>query len=171
MCNFRGKCRHLPGGAVVAKWRRVFSCTLSASALLSVMLFSPAFGAEQNDAPKIVVSAPATNTVVISRDGEYTSKDDVAAYVRKFSGDMETIKEQALKLTEDILAEHDYKTFKVESKRGNKTFPMTSPVICDELGGHLLDTFPEFNPSYHQIPQTAYLRGFVGDMFSKKHIT
>ena len=86
MCNFRGKCRHLPGSAVVAKWRRVFSYTLSASALLSVMLFSPAFGAEQNDAPKIVVSAPATNTVVISRDGEYTSKNDVAAYVRKFSG-------------------------------------------------------------------------------------
>jgi thiamine biosynthesis protein ThiI len=31
----------------------------------------------------------------------------------------------------------------VESKRGNKTFPMTSPEICDELGGHILDTFPE----------------------------
>ncbi len=53
-----------------------------------------------------------------------------ASLVRKFSGDMETIKEQALKLTEDILAEHDYKTFKVESKRGDKRFPLASPEIC-----------------------------------------
>ena len=42
-------------------------------------------------APKIVVSPPGvpaspTNAVEVVRDGEYTSKEDVAAYVRKFSG-------------------------------------------------------------------------------------
>ena len=32
--------------------------------------------------------------------------------------------------------------FKVEAKRSDKTFPMNSPELCRELGGHLLDSFP-----------------------------
>ena len=50
-----------------------------------------------------------------------------ASLVRRFNGDMEDIKKQAVQLTDDILSEHDYKTFKVESKRGNKRFPLASP--------------------------------------------
>lgn len=34
------------------------------------------------------------------------------------------------------------KTFKVESKRADKQFPMKSPEICAELGGILLEKFP-----------------------------
>ncbi len=33
-------------------------------------------------------------------------------------------------------------TFKVAAKRSDKTFPMTSPEICRELGGWLLERFP-----------------------------
>lgn len=33
------------------------------------------------------------------------------------------------------------KTFKVNSRRSDKQFPMNSPQICTELGGELLDTF------------------------------
>ena len=78
--------RNLPMQREPASSRGRFRTLLSAVALLSATLFSPAFGAEPGAAPRIVVSAPATNAVEIARDGEYTSRDDVAAYVRKFSG-------------------------------------------------------------------------------------
>ena len=54
---------------------------------------------------------------------------------RKFEGDFESIKENAFTCVQELLENNPgYKTFKVESKRGNKTFPMTSPEICEELG-------------------------------------
>ena len=34
------------------------------------------------------------------------------------------------------------KTFKVESKRSDKKFPLNSPQICNEAGGYLLSKFP-----------------------------
>ena len=50
---------------------------------------------------------------------------------RKFEGDFESIKENAFTCVQELLENNPgYKTFKVESKRGNKTFPMTSPEIC-----------------------------------------
>ncbi len=69
-----------------ASWRRVFRSLLPASALLAAALAFPVAGAAPHAAPKIAAAAPATNAVEIVRDGEYTSREDVAAYVRKFSG-------------------------------------------------------------------------------------
>ncbi|MCQ2910914.1 MAG: tRNA 4-thiouridine(8) synthase ThiI [Clostridia bacterium] len=45
------------------------------------------------------------------------------------------------------------KTFKVEAKRSDKSFPLNSPQICRELGSKILDEKPEFsvdvnNPSF-----------------------
>lgn len=45
------------------------------------------------------------------------------------------------------------KTFKVESKRSDKKFPLKSPQICAEMGGYLLSQFPHLqvdvnNPEY-----------------------
>ena len=37
------------------------------------------------------------------------------------------------------------KTFKVEAKRADKTFPMKSPQICAELGGILLENYPHLS--------------------------
>ena len=34
------------------------------------------------------------------------------------------------------------KTFKVESKRADKQFPLKSPEICRELGGQILEAYP-----------------------------
>ena len=62
---------------------------------------------------------------------------------RKFEGDFESVKENAFICVEELLENNpDFKTFKVESKRGNKTFPMTSPEICEELGYQILQKFP-----------------------------
>ena len=68
------------------------------------------------------------------------------SFARKFEGDFGSICENAKALTEYVLSENPgFKTFKIESKRGNKAFPMDSPTICDELGGFILDTFPELS--------------------------
>lgn len=41
-------------------------------------------------------------------------------------------------------------TFKVESKRSDKHYPMTSPEVCVETGAYLLDRFPELRVDVHK---------------------
>lgn len=41
-------------------------------------------------------------------------------------------------------------TFKVESKRSDKNYPMTSPEVCVEMGAYLLDRFPELKVDVHE---------------------
>lgn len=41
------------------------------------------------------------------------------------------------------------KTFKVEAKRADKHFPLTSPEICRELGGTLLSAYPHLKVDVH----------------------
>ena len=53
-----------------------------------------------------------------------------AAVVEK---DFEAIKETAITYLKDELMEA--KTFKVDAKRSDKSFPLKSPEICRELGG------------------------------------
>lgn len=40
-------------------------------------------------------------------------------------------------------------TFKVKSKRSDKHYPMTSPEVCVEMGGVLLDRFPGLSVDVH----------------------
>ncbi len=40
-------------------------------------------------------------------------------------------------------------TFKMEAKRGDKNYPMTSPEICIEMGAYLLKRFPEMKVDVH----------------------
>ena len=48
--------------------------------------------------------------------------------------DLEAIEEAAVRVMEDTKA----KTFKVETRRPNKNFPMSSPELSQMLGGHVL---------------------------------
>lgn len=41
------------------------------------------------------------------------------------------------------------KTFKVEAKREDKSFPLNSPQICMELGGRVLDAFDDLKVDVH----------------------
>jgi thiamine biosynthesis protein ThiI len=41
-------------------------------------------------------------------------------------------------------------TFKMEAKRGNKNYPITSPEICIEMGAYLLKRFPELKVDVHK---------------------
>lgn len=47
---------------------------------------------------------------------------------------------QSLEYLEDILSYAE--TFKVTAKRADKSFPMKSPEICNQLGGVILEKFP-----------------------------
>ncbi len=40
-------------------------------------------------------------------------------------------------------------TFKMEAKRGDKNYPLTSPEICIEMGAYLLHRFPEMKVDVH----------------------
>ena len=60
------------------------------------------------------------------------------------------------------------KTFKIEAKRADKKFPLTSPQICAELGGKLLKTYPRLIVDVHSPDvvitveireKGAYIRG------------
>lgn len=56
----------------------------------------------------------------------------------KINSDMESIYAAVEKCASEISGS---KSFKVECKRGEKSFPLTSPEICREVGGYILDRF------------------------------
>ena len=49
------------------------------------------------------------------------------------------------------------KTFKVETKRGDKKFPMTSTEISQHVGGELADRFPDVRPYMHGPDLTVHV--------------
>ncbi len=67
-----------------------------------------------------------------------------AAVVEK---DFEEIKQTAITYLKDELMEA--KTFKVDAKRSDKSFPLKSPEICRELGGFILENFPHLTVDVH----------------------
>ncbi len=48
-------------------------------------------------------------------------------------------------------------TFKVIAKRSDKTFHMTSPQICEEIGGRLLERFPNLSVDVHSPEVNVYV--------------
>ncbi|MBQ8503507.1 MAG: tRNA 4-thiouridine(8) synthase ThiI [Clostridia bacterium] len=61
--------------------------------------------------------------------------------------DFESIKKTALEYLGDDL--RSVKTFKVNAKRSDKRFPMTSPEICREVGAHLLRNIRTLSVDVH----------------------
>ena len=61
--------------------------------------------------------------------------------------DTDEIKRVALEYLGDEL--RNVKTFKVNAKRSDKKFPMTSPEICREVGAHLLRSTPSLKVDVH----------------------
>ncbi len=59
----------------------------------------------------------------------------------------EMMKETALTYLGDEL--RSVRTFKVNAKRSDKKFPMTSPEICREIGAHLLRNIPSLKVDVH----------------------
>lgn len=101
----------------------------------------------------------AQSTIVAEPEDETVDLDEAVERISKIFGiagfsraaavekDMETI----LRSAEEYLAPQllTVRSFKVEAKRSDKKFPMTSPEICRETGGYLLRKFPHLEVDVH----------------------
>ncbi len=65
------------------------------------------------------------------------------------SMDWEVIKKEVGDYVEKFYERKPF-TFKVEAKRGNKQYPITSPEICSKMGAYLLSRFPELSVDVHK---------------------
>lgn len=66
-----------------------------------------------------------------------------ASPVWRVPGGLETLKIAARAFVGEILDREGPRRFKVESRRGDKRFPLTSPEISELIGGDLLETYPD----------------------------
>ena len=101
----------------------------------------------------------AQSTIVAEPEDEGVDLDEAVERIGKIFGiagfsraaavekDMETI----LRSAEEYLAPQllTVRSFKVEAKRSDKKFPLTSPEICRETGGYLLRKFPHLEVDVH----------------------
>ena len=79
--------------------------------------------------------------------------------------DYEVIKASAVAIVADLLSRYDYKTFKVETRRADKSFPLNSPQISADVGAQILKNFPRLkvdvrNPDfvfYVEVREYTYL--------------
>lgn len=74
--------------------------------------------------------------------------------------DMDVIKTFTVEYLSDVL--NDVRTFKVEAKRADKSFPLNSPAISRELGGYILEEFPHLKVDVHSpdVVVTVEVRDF-----------
>ncbi|MDD6146837.1 MAG: tRNA 4-thiouridine(8) synthase ThiI [Oscillospiraceae bacterium] len=95
-------------------------------------------------------------------DADFDLAEDVLKKVFGIAGfsraalaekDMEDIKRVALSYLRDELESAG--TFKVNAKRSDKRFPMTSPEICREVGAHLLRNIPCLKVDVHNPDVTV----------------
>lgn len=85
--------------------------------------------------------------------------------VWKIETDYEQIKAFSLQKANDLVNKYGYKTFKVETKRGNKKFKMQSPEISSDVGGYILENIPGLtvdvnNPEfiiYIEVREDSYI--------------
>lgn len=77
--------------------------------------------------------------------------------VWKIKTDFEEIKDHGLKMVQELLEKKSYATFKVETKRGNKKFPMESPEVSRELGAHVLTSIPSLQVDVTHPEFTLYV--------------
>ncbi len=77
---------------------------------------------------------------------------------------LEDIQQKAVEYLEEQL--EDAKTFKVEARRSDKKFPLTSPQICQEVGGYILSKYPHLkvdvkNPELKVTVEVRDFNAFV----------
>lgn len=101
----------------------------------------------------------AQSTIFVEPKDEDIDLDEAVDILQKVYGiialtraavvdkDFEAIKETAITYLKNELMEA--KTFKVDAKRSDKSFPLKSPEICRELGGYILENFPHLTVDIH----------------------
>ena len=118
------------------------------------------------------------STITLYPESEDFDLDEAFARVGKVFGiagysraavaekDFEKIKATCLEYFKDTI--YQYKSFKVEAKRSDKHFPLTSPEISREIGALMLENFPFLRVDVHNPDlkitveirdKEAYIRG------------
>lgn len=124
----------------------------------------------------------AQSTLYIRPVDDDIDVDEVIDRVRKIFGivklaravevdkaDFGAIEETAAEYLKDKLMA--VKTFKVASKRSDKSYPMGSPEICTQLGGYICEKFPHLTVDLHEpdlivnieIREAAYIHAGAED--------
>ncbi len=75
----------------------------------------------------------------------------------EFVGGMEEIKIMACRYMEQLLADGQPATFKVETRRGDKSFPLPSPAVSAEIGGVLNNRFDLLTVDVHQPDHVLHI--------------
>ena len=75
----------------------------------------------------------------------------------EFIGGMEELRSMAVLYMTQQLAGKDSASFKVETRRGNKRFPLTSYEISTDIGGYLQTIFPSLVVDVHDPDHTLYV--------------
>ena len=75
------------------------------------------------------------------------------------------VRNQELDNLKKVCAEHirsigadKYKTFKIETKRSNKSYPLESREVSAAVGEYILDEFPNFTVDVHNPELTVYIK-------------
>ena len=109
----------------------------------------------------------AQSTVYIEPQDEDVDWDEVSDRVATVFGisafsracvvekEIGVIQKAAAEYLKEALA--DVQTFKVEAKRADKRFPMSSPEICAQVGGYLLSQFPHLSVDVHTPQMTVWV--------------
>lgn len=103
----------------------------------------------------------AQGRVYVDCDGKYDYEETIDSLKRVFGivgiCPVVRVEDQGFEqLSKDVIAYMDEmypeknQTFKVEARRSRKQYPMTSMEINCELGGVILDTFPEMKVDVHK---------------------
>lgn len=78
------------------------------------------------------------------------------AYVLKTNKDLDSIYEATKEVVENSYADNKY-TFKVESRRTDKTFKLKSPELSAKIGGFMLRDFPNLRVDVHNPDFKLYI--------------
>ncbi len=87
-----------------------------------------------------------------------------ASPVWRFDGDLPEIFAKSIEFTGHLLTDGRPKTFKVEARRGDKRYRLTSPQICEAVGECLLNAYPE------QLSVDVHTPGFTIYVEIREHI-
>lgn len=129
-----------------------------------------------NSAGKFKISK-AQSTIYVEPKNEEADIDEAAERIEKIFGiaayvraatvekDFEVISRAAVEYLGDRL--RDAKTFKVEAKRADKSFPLNTPMIQRELGGVLLSAFHHLKVDVHNPEVTVVVE--IRDDFAYIH--
>ncbi len=115
----------------------------------------------------------AQSTVAVEPEDEEIDLDEAVEILKKVFGiaamsralvtekNLGTIQKDAAEYLKDTLSE--IRTFKVEAKRSDKSFPYQSPEICREVGGYLLSKNPHLKVDVHNpdVIVTVEVRDFA----------